>query len=125
MAAPNIVNVTSIFGKTVGTTLANTSFNYLLTNSNNSNKVFKINTITAANVDGTNAADISVYVSNTSSTASVFDLARTISVPADSTLVITSKDTSFYLEEDRRIIAYASASFDISVMISYEELDDA
>ena len=55
----------------------------------------------------------------------LFHLAKTVTVPSDSSLVITSKDTSFYLEEDRQIRALASASGDISLMVSYEEIDDA
>mgnify|MGYP003137399951 CR=1 FL=1 len=125
MAAPNIVNVTSIFGKTVHDTDVGTSESATLTNAVNSNKVLKINTIVAANIDGTNAADITVYVTIASLTTPLYHLARTISVPADSSLVITSKDTSFYLEENRAIRAFASAAGDISLMISYEELDDA
>ena len=58
-------------------------------------------------------------------TTALYHLAKTITVPADSSLVITSKDTSFYLEEDRAIRALASAAGDISLMVSYEELDDA
>ena len=125
MAAPNIVNVTSIIGKTVYDSDVGTGLTALLINAANSNKVFKINTIIAANIDGTNAADITVQVSTGGSSSALFYLAKTISVPADSSLVITSKDTSFYLEEDRRIVAVASAAGDLSLMVSYEELDDA
>ena len=125
MAAPNIVNVTSIIGKTAYDALVSTTQSATLTNSASSNKVFKINSIIAANVDGTNAADITVYVTPAGSNTYLFYLAYTISVPADSSLVIISKDTSFYLEEDRAIRAYASNSSDISLMVSYEEIDDA
>ena len=125
MAAPNLVNVTSIFGKTTYDSLVSTSTANQIVNAAGSNKVFKINTILAANVDGTNDADISVFVTTASSSSVLFYLARTITVPADSTLVVTSKDTSFYLEEDRILRAFASNSSDISLMISYEEMDDA
>ena len=125
MAAPNIVNVTSIIGKTAYDAFVSTSQSITLQNAASSNKVLKINTILAANRDGTNDADITVYVTTTGSTTALFYLAYTITVPADSTLVITSKDTSFYLEEDRAIRANASNSSDISLMISYEEMDDA
>ena len=66
-----------------------------------------------------------INVSTVGSSTGLFYLAKTISVPADSTLVIISKDTSFYMEEDRSIRALASAAGDISLMISYDELDDA
>jgi len=124
MAAPNIVNVTSIYGKTAYDAQVATSASVVLSNATGSNKVLKINTIIAANIDGTNDADITVYVTNGVLTQ-LFHLARTITVPADSTLVIISKDTSFYLEENMYIYAFASAINDISLMVSYEELDDA
>jgi len=125
MAAPDIVNVTSILGKTAYDADVATSQSATLINASSSNKVLKINTIIAANIDGTNDADITVYVSTSGSATALFYLAYTITVPADSTLVITSKDTSFYLEEDRAIRALASVAGDISLMVSYEELDDA
>lgn len=126
MAAPNIVNVTSILGKTAHDADVATTQSATLTNAAGSNKLLKINTILAANIDGTNNADITVYVTTaTSNNQPLYHLAKTITVPADSSLVITSKDTSFYLEEDRAIRALASAAGDISLMISYEELDDA
>ena len=123
MANPNIINATSIYGKTVydsdvATTDA-TLVDYVATD-----KILKINTIIAANIDGTNDADISVWVA-LGSGAAAFYLAKTVTVPADSSLVIISKDTSFYLEEGLRIRALASAAGDISLMCSYDELDDA
>ena len=125
MAAPNIANVTSILGKTAFDSNVNTSASTTLGNAASSNKVLKINTIIAANIDGTNSADITVSVMQTSTSQIKFYLANTISVPADTSLVVISKDTSFYLEEDMEIRAVASAAGDISLMVSYEEIDDA
>lgn len=119
MAAPNIVNVSAIYGKTVGAAVT-TSLTSVLTNSSGSNKVFKINSIIAANIDGINNADLSVTVYKNATTD--YYLASTISVPADSTLVVASKDTPFYLEENDSIRALANANGDIHIIISYEEL---
>ena len=69
-----------------------------------------------------NAADV---------TASWYDgttdyrIARTVSVPADSTLILVGKDAPIYLEEGQSIRGGASAASDLEVVISYEELDDA
>ena len=125
MAAPNIANVTSILGKTAFDSDVATTPSSLLQNAASSNKVLKINTIVAANIDGTNDADITVLVRTISNSNTRYYLANTITVPADSSLVIISKDTSFYLEEDQEILIFASAAGDISLMCSYEELDDA
>lgn len=122
MAAPNIVNVSSIYGKTMGAALGTTAGADILSGA--SDKLLKLNSIIVANVDGTNAADVTVrFYDYTASTA--YHLAKTITVPADSTLVVLGKDAPIYLEENDRIQAHASAAGDLEIIISYEELDDA
>jgi hypothetical protein len=123
MTNPNIVNVTSILGKTVQADLDTTLTTEILLNSAASGKVFKINTILIANIDGTNAADVSVFI--TKSGGSPIAIASTISVPADATLNLIDKNSSFYLEEGDNIEAGASADNDLTITISYEEIDDA
>ena len=121
MAAPNLVNVSSIYGKTVGASLG-TSIAAVLSNAGSSNKVFKINSIYVTNVDGTNSADTTVQFYNGSN---AFELAHTVPVPADSTLIVLGKDAPIYLEEGHSIRAMSSAAGDLQILISYEELDDA
>ena len=123
MAAPNIVNVTSILGKTTYLTPSNTSANVLLANAASSNKVFKINSIVAANIDG--AADFSCTVGlNTAAAGSgtTFSIASTITVPADATVVVLDKTSSLYLEEDKSIVVTSSTASKITYVISYEEI---
>lgn len=123
MAAPNIVNVTSIYGKTMGVAgLTTTTTTGILTCA--SNKVLKINSIICANVDGGSAADVTVSFYDNSASAR-YKLAHTVAVPADSTLIVVGKDAPIYLEESDYIEAGASAVSDIDMIISYEELDDA
>lgn len=122
MAAPNIVNVTSIYGKTMGAALSTTTTTDILTCG--ANKVLKINSIIVANVDGTNNADVTVYFYD-SSEAARYALAYTITVPADATLIVVGKDSPIYLEESDQIEAGASAVSDLQIIISYEEIDDA
>lgn len=121
MAAPNIVNVTNIYGKTMGAALDTTTTTAILTCA--TDKVLKINSIIVANVDGTNSANATVYFYDSSATAR-YAIAYTITVPADATLVVLSKDSPIYLEEADRIEAGASATDDLNIIISYEELDD-
>tara|TARA_R100000458_G_scaffold41726_1_gene39443 strand:- start:471 stop:842 length:372 start_codon:yes stop_codon:yes gene_type:complete len=122
MAAPNIVDVTTITGKTAYVAVG-TSETQLVSNAASSNKVFKINMIQITNVDGTSAADITVelYPAATNSGTSRH-LASTISVPADSSIIIIDKSTSLYLEEDRSIYVTASAASDLEAVVSYEEI---
>jgi hypothetical protein len=122
MTAPNLVNVTSILGRTMGANLSTTVTSDILTCP--SEKVLKINSIIVSNIDGSSSADVSVYFFDNSATAR-YSLATTVAVPADSTLVVIGKDSPIYLEESDQIEAGASATNDLAIIISYEELDDA
>ena len=122
MAAPNLVNVTSIYGKTVGAALSTTTTTDILTCA--TDKLLKINSIIVSNVDGTNDAAATVYFYDSSATAR-YALAYTIAVPADTTLVVIGKDSPIYLEESDQIEAGAGVASDLEIVISYEELDDA
>lgn len=124
MAAPNIVNVTTIIGKTAVANLTTTSATEVVSNAAASGKVFKINSLYVSNVDGTNTATITVSLyseDNIGGTATQF--VSTVTVPADATLVVISKDTSVYLEEDRSIGATASTANDLKIICSYEEIN--
>jgi hypothetical protein len=123
MAAPNIVNVSTITGKSATVALSSTNATALVSNAASSGKVFKINMIQVANVDGVNAADVTVDMhSAASGGGTAYSLVATVSVPADSSLVALDKGTSVYLEEDRSITATASAANDLEVIVSYEEI---
>lgn len=128
MANPNIVNVTSIVGGNIGFNLSNTLTATLLTV--DSDKILKINRITVANVDGSSAADVDIFVDGmgngatgiTATGSATVYLAKTVSVPADATLVLV--DTPIYLMEGDILKGGASASGDLDLFISYEVLDD-
>lgn len=118
MANPNIVNVSDIRGKTAVQNVT-TSATAIVENTAGSNKIFKINSLTVANIDGVNSADITVDVFRGGAS---YDIAFTIAVPADSTLVVISKDTAIYLEEGDSLRCQASADGDLQVVCSYEEI---
>jgi len=122
MAAPNIINATSIYGKTVGVELSTTLTTSLLANAGSSNKLLKINSITVSNKDGTSTANATVtwYDGSTD-----IGLASTVPVPVNTTLIILGKDSPIYLEEGQSIRGGASANGDLDIIISYDELDDA
>ena len=123
MAAPNIVAVATITAKTAYLTPANTTANVLLANAASSGKVFKVNMVIAANVDGTSAYDTTVAV-NTAAAGSgtSYPLASTVSVPADASLIVSDKSTAFYLEEDKSIVVTSGTSSTIAYVVSYEEI---
>src|SRR5210317_2402878 len=123
MAAPNIVGVSTITGKTSTTSLTTTSATSIVSNAASSGKVFKINMIQIANVDGTNACDITISHNSAAAGAGTnSEIVSTISVPADASLVALDKNTAIYLEEDRSITATAGTANDLEVIVSYEEI---
>ena len=130
MANPNIVSVTSIYGGNAGWNLSSTLTATLLTV--DADKIVKINSIICSNVDGTNAATLNLYidgmgsgasgVTTTGADATVY-LAKTISVPADATLVVI--DSPIYLMEGDILKGGASAASDLDLFVSFEIIDDA
>lgn len=121
MAEPNLVNVTSIYGKTVGAALGTSANTSILTAA--SNKLIKINSVIVANIDGSNSADVTVQHNDGSNNR--YKIANTINVPADTTLVVVGKDSPIYLQETQILEAWASATSDLHILVSYELMDDA
>ena len=119
MAAPNILAATSIIGKSAGFDLTTTTTTTLLTCA--SDKVYKIKSIIASNNDGSSAVDVTVNFND----GTRWTIASTVSVPADSTLVILDQNAPIYLEEGFTIEGGASADDDCDLIIAYEILDDA
>lgn len=130
MANPNIVNVTTIFGTTTYLTPSGTSAVVLLNNTATSNKVFKINQIVAANVNGSTAVDttVSIYSNgaqtqgNAPSGGTAFPIVSTVSVPADASLIVVDKTTAIYLMEGQSITVTSGTASGITYSISYEDI---
>jgi hypothetical protein len=118
MANPNIVGVTTISGKTAVQAVGLTATD-IVANAAASGKILKINSLTVSNIDGTNAADVTVDFFRSSV---AYNIAKTVTVPADATLVVISKDTTIYLEEGDSIRVLASATGDLEAICSYEEI---
>ena len=126
MANPNIVNVTSILGNTSTNLISSTANPFataLVNNAASSGKVYKINSIVVSNVDGSVAADITIKIFSEDDLGGTgTEIVSTVSVPADASLIVTDKTTTFYLLEDKSIGATASAANDLVVTCSWEEI---
>jgi hypothetical protein len=130
MANPNIVNVTTIYGKTTYLTPSGTSAVVLLPNAASSGKVLKINQIVASNVNGSSAVDttVSLYTNgavaqgSAPSGGTAYPIVSTVSVPADASLIVTDKTTAIYLEEGTSISVTSGTASGITYSISYEEI---
>lgn len=120
MAAPNIVNVTDIKGKTKGQAIT-TSTADLLENTAASGQVYKVEHFSIANIDGTSNATVTISFYDASVTTS-FKIANTIVVPADATLMVTEKP--IYLEEGDKITVEGSANGDLEAVISWVVIDE-
>jgi hypothetical protein len=130
MANPNIVNVTTIYGKTTYLTPGGTTALVLLPNAASSGKVLKINQIVAANVNGSAAVDTTVSIYSNGAVAqgsapsggTAYPIVSTVSVPADASLIVTDKTTAIYLEEGNSITVTSGTASGITYSISYEDI---
>jgi hypothetical protein len=126
MAAPNIVAVSTIRGKSNVANITTTSSSVIV-NPVNSGQVFKINTIMISNVDGTNAGNVSVELFkfgaqnvSTGSGNATYAIANVVTVPAKSSLDVLSK--SLYLEEGDQLKAKADSNNRLHLITSFEEI---
>jgi hypothetical protein len=116
MAAPNVVAVATITGKTA-VQLVGTSATAIVSNSSGSNKVFKVNALYISNVDASANFLITVDLFR-SSTA--YRMALQMVVPVNSTIDLLSK--SIYLEEGDSLRLTANTASKLEAVASYEEI---
>lgn len=117
MAAPNLKNPSTVLGKSALYSCT-TSLAAALGNAASSNKLFKVNTVRAANTTNNSVnIDLSFYRS-----ASHTYFAKNATIPPNSSLVLTDKNEYIYLEEDDALYAKASVGTAIDLTIHYEEI---
>jgi len=126
--AVNIVNVTTINGITTGYTPSGTSAVVLLPNASGSAQVFKIDQVMVANLTSSAATATLQYYSNgsvaqgsaPSGGSVVSSLAYQISVPPNSSLILSDKTTAFYLVDGNSITVTSGTASALSYTVSYE-----
>ena len=132
MAAPNIVNVTTITGVTtfhagIAVTTGGKGalgITTVVSNAASSGKVLKINSLVAASIGATTGVTLQYFNDiNHASAASTVSIGMTMAVPTFSTLAIITKDNSVYLEENTSLGIFAQPTTGtIDVVCSYEEI---
>ncbi len=123
MAAPNIVNIAAMYGKVVTADLTSTSAISVLSNAASSGKVFKVDSLVVANIDTTNAVNITInHYSAAALGGTATPIASTISIPANASLIVIDKTTTIYLEENMSIGAVAGTASKLKVVCSYEDI---
>lgn len=122
MAAPNIVNATTITGKTALVRLTNATATTVLANGASSNKVLKLAGVLAANTEGTSVnVAFDLYITRSSVD---YYLAKNITIPALAAYEAFMKDsTPVYLEEGDTLMAKSgNSSGHVHVLVAYEDI---
>ena len=132
MAAPNIVNVTTITGVTtfhagIAVTTGGKGalgITTVVSNAASSGKVLKINSLVAASIGATTGVTLQYFNHvNHASAGSTVSIGMTLSVPIFSTLALITKENSVYLEENTSLGIYAQPNAGtIDVVCSFEEI---
>lgn len=130
MSAPNIASINNIYGKTTYLTPSVNTPVVLLANVASSGKVYKLNTIMASNIDGTNAinATVAIYTNGSvpqgsgPASGTSFTIVSTVAVPANASMVILDKTATIYIEENTSIIVTTGTANKLTFIISYEEV---
>lgn len=123
MAIPNLLSLTTVNGKHAKLSLANTSATVLVNNPASSGKSILVVGVYAANDDGAAAVDVTLaHHSAANGAGTAYKLAHTVSVPADQTIILVSKQAPVILEEDNSLVVTAGAASDLDVVAYYYEL---
>lgn len=116
MAAPNLIQVSSVYGRTTSTSVG-TAVTTVVSNPTSSNKSYKLNSLYVSNIDNTGTVRISIDFFRSGTSIRLID--RMEIAPGDS-LVAFSRDTSIYLEEGDSLRAYADVANRTHLVLSYE-----
>ena len=123
MANPNLASATNVYVGNAMVRLTSTSATQIVSNAASSGKAYLLDSLIVSNVDGTNAADITLELfASATNTGTATKIAHTITVPADATLIVVSKENPISLMEAQSIYATASAADDLHVVASWKEL---
>ena len=136
MAAPNIVNVSTITGVTTaisgintvileGTPWAKSGVSTVVTNAASSGKVIKINALVATAIGDTTGVSAWIYdtADAHAGAISTVSIATTMTVPVYSSLAIVDKTNSIYLEENKQLSVQAQSNAGtIDIVCAYEEI---
>jgi hypothetical protein len=123
MANPNLGSATNVYAANAQLSLTATTAAQLITNAASSGKVFLVDSIIVANVDATNACDVTVTrFASATNTGTAFPIASTITVPAKASLIVVGKDNPINLTEAESVYVTASAANRLVVDANWKEL---
>jgi hypothetical protein len=118
MSAPNIVNISTMYGSTAVQNVL-TSAQSLVSNPAGSNTVVRVNNLIFSNINTT--TNIASYV-DIFRTAVAYPVSFNVSVPLNSSLVVIGKDTAIYLQEGDALRVYGGVTGSLVAVCSYETI---
>ena len=132
MANPNIVNVTSIYGNSAYVIPSNTSVSVAWTYNGSTsltgltpsaNTVNRVTSIVVSNVTSS-AATATVAISNNATYASgtPYYIAYQVSVPPNSSVIVTDKTTSFYVTENQSVGVISGTGSALNYTATFEAI---
>jgi len=123
MANPNLASSSNCYANNASVSLTSTSPTQLVSNAASSGKVFVLDAITVANIDTNNAVNVTVTFYRTAdNSGTAYELASTVSVPANSAVIVVDKAQGVTLLEAQSIYVTAGAASKLKVNASWKEL---
>ena len=122
MANPNIIGATTINGNVTYNIPSNTSATTLLSNAASSGVVYKVESLTCANVTGSTATATVSVNSAASGGGTAYRLVYQVTVPVNATLQVIDKNTPVYLTENTSIVVTSGTGSAIEYVCSYESI---
>lgn len=118
MALPNLNKPARVEGKNAAIAVT-TSAAAVVSNAASSGKSIRVVSLYVANVDGENAAAVTVDIWDGTTARYI---AKTMGVPADATLTVITREDLIYLMEGQSLRVTASADYALEAVVSYEEI---
>jgi hypothetical protein len=123
MANPNLGSAANCYANNASLSLTTTSATQLVSNAASSGKVFVLDGITVANIDTVNAVTVTVTFYRTAdNSGTAYELASTVSVPANSAVIVVDKAQGVSLLEAQSIYVTAGTASKLKVNASWKEL---
>ena len=122
MANPNIIGATTITGNVTYNIPSGTSATSLLSNAASSGVVYKVESLTCANVTGSTATATVSVNSAAAGGGTAYRLVYQVIVPVNATLQVIDKNTPVYLTENTSIVVTSGTGSAIEYVCSYESI---
>ncbi len=119
MSAPNMLALTTITASNANVAVSNSETS-LLSNAASSGQAWKVNSLYVANADNIAVTVTVNYHSAAALAGTSYPIASAISIPANSTLVVVTKDSNLYLTENTSLGATASLASQLTATLAYE-----